>query len=77
MNKDEELLKNYAKLKDYGMSTQDEYVEYCEIREKCKADEKDVILDSYRIKLGRALNKIDELEIIISGYSNNERKGAK
>lgn len=64
-DKHEKLLKEYAKLKDYGMSTQDEYEEFCEIREKCKANEKDILLDSYRIRLGRALNKIEELVNIV------------
>ena len=69
----DEILKKYANLKDYGISTQDEYKELCELREKCKANEKDIVLDSYRIKLGRALNKIDALEDEITELNGEKR----
>ena len=67
-------LKEYANLEEYGISTQDDYEELCKVQEKCKANESQIIIDSYRLKLGSALMKIDSLKDEIAEL-NGERRG--
>lgn len=66
-------LKEYAHHAD-DISCQEEYDESSKRKEKCKLNEKEIVLDYYRAKLGNALILIDKLEDEITELQG-ERRG--
>jgi len=71
-------LKEYANSANFShadnIGCQEEYDEASKRKEKCKLNEKEIVLDYYRARLGNALITIDALEDEITELQG-ERRG--